>query len=660
VRERSKILDKCREIIQSRQNDNHIPEWVWTDVETDSWLNRNRDKLSMEKRYLLKQILKRLRKGYLKIAELNDIDLQKSKNQNQPLPELKKALLTQNAIDKCSRSIESIYQKVEWMKSANDPVALNFVHKKLIDELPKDMLGIYLSTLIYLKSKYPTLIEQVTEPFAEVDTGQPVMIARKFICPDVSDKQVSLSYDSTLKISFPPLPNRMRLPQSVLFLGVPPNPVGSSRSPRVTPPRINLWMKQLQAMGKVEFLSQKTTKQMVQQVNKDKARYKKSADVDMTSITPQVWVDAMVLTIHKRILELKSESESKSAQNNGNNTQSNNFGVSSSNSGKQSIFLYGWGVAANLIAQTIAKTEDDDLKHIEGVILLGMSNSNEEINIDNNLINLFRVPVFMVFGEKSNDFSEDNLEKLVGLVRERASEIRLENKKVCYHSLVVPCADNMLRMLPEDRINRFGLTKQAVDHATIDKIFEFCKAVLGEDSDENGEKMKVLQKPNKNNKNNDSGVKVAKKSFSTPGHCRISPSSSKNSLLSPPSSQKYKSVVSALTDLEYLEENENKQENKNKISFDLSTVPKKGVGIKSGISGISSIPMPHPSSDNVSPTSMPKPLITPSRSNKVMNWNGGDFITAIKRARLRSVGDKMGGAGGQKDEKSKKRTVLKL
>ena len=149
VRERSKILDKCREIIQSRQNDNHIPEWVWTDAETDSWLNRNRDKLSMEKRYLLRQILKRLRKGYLKIAELNDVDLQKSKNQNQPLPELKKALLTQNAIDKCSRSIESIYQKVEWMKSANDPVALNFVHKKLIDELPKDMLGIYLSTLIY-------------------------------------------------------------------------------------------------------------------------------------------------------------------------------------------------------------------------------------------------------------------------------------------------------------------------------------------------------------------------------------------------------------------------------------------------------------------------------------------------------------------------------
>lgn len=553
------------------------------------------------------------------------------------------------------------------MKSANDPVALNFVHKKLIDELPKDMLGIYLSTLIYLKSKYPTLIEQVTEPFAEVDTGQPVMIARKFICPDVSDKQVSLSYDSTLKISFPPLPNRMRLPQSVLFLGVPPNPT-TGRGPRVTPPRINLWMKQLQAMGKVDFLSQKTTKQMVQQVNKDKARYKKSADVDMTAITPQVWVDAMVLTIHKRILELKSESESKSNQNNGNNhTKSNNFNPTLSNSnnnnnsGKQSIFIYGWGVAANLIAQTIAKTEDDDLKHIEGVILLGMSNANEEINIDNNLINLFRVPVFMVFGEKSNDFSEDNLEKLVGLVKERAGEIRLENKKVCFHSLVVPCADNMLRMLPEDRINRFGLTKQAVDHATIDKVFEFCKAVLGEDSDSNDDKNKLLkqQKSNKNSKNNDSGVKVAKKSFSTP-NSRISPSTSKNSLLSPPSSQKYKSVVSALTDLEYLEENENKQENKNKISFDLSTVPKKGGGIKSGISGISSIPMPHPSSDSNGPTSMPKPLITPSRSNKVMNFNGGDFITPIKRARLSSVGDKIGGSGGQKDEKSKKRTVLQL
>merc|ERR1711976_727820 len=56
VRERAKILDKCREIIQSRQNDNHIPEWVWTDAETENWLYRNKDKLSVEKRYLLKQI----------------------------------------------------------------------------------------------------------------------------------------------------------------------------------------------------------------------------------------------------------------------------------------------------------------------------------------------------------------------------------------------------------------------------------------------------------------------------------------------------------------------------------------------------------------------------------------------------------------------------
>ena len=302
--------------------------------------------------------------------------------------------------------------------------------------------------------------------------------------------------------------------------------------------------------------------------------------------------------------------------------------------------MYGWGVAANLIAQTISKTDSDDLKHIDGVILLGMSNANEEINIDNNIINLFRVPVFMVFGEKSVDFKEENLEKLISLVTERSSEIRMDDRKVIFHSMVVPCSDNMLRMYPEDRINRFALTKQAVDHATIDKVYEFCKSVLGNsDKEENEEKISL------------------KKSFSTPANKsntvnRINPS------LSPPSSQKYKSVVSALTDLEYLEENENKQENKNKISFDLSNVSKKNNSNHS-TSGISSIPMPHPNSDNISPTGMPKPLITPSRTTS--------FITPIKRPRL-SLNNSSVEKGSHdetinstdKVKKPKARTVLQL
>lgn len=553
TRERSKLLSKCEEIIKSRQNKNHIPDWVWTESETEAWLRRNSSKLSVEKRYLLKQILKRLRKAYVRIVQLDEAV--------PALPELKKALITQNAIDKCSRSVENLFAKVEWMRNSNDPVALNFVHKKLIDELPMDMLGIYLNCLIYLKSKSKSLVEQVIEPFAEVDTVQPVTIARRFLLPENGQ----INYDSTLKISFPPLPPRQRLPRQVVFLGVPPSIPGAQMS--LPPPRPSAWANQFRAMGKHELLSQKTVKQMVARIQADKVKYQKAGDVNLTQITPLEWVDAIILALHKRCNDLKSY--------------------------KGDVFIYGWGVAANVIAQTIARSSNEDLAHIKGVILLGM-NIQETVDIDNNLINMCRVPVFAAFGENAQDFNLENLLKLQRMARERVDEITLPvgkeelERQTYFHACVMPYADGLLRMDPDHRINKFALTKQAVDLALIDRMFEFVTKVMGLTAQES----RVM------------------------------------------SLNRYRPVRDALTDLRYLEEHEKHQETKNKISFDLSHAQPSTPRLTTPADARRNSLQPSTSHQRSASASRTSPNLTSPTLERVRRTSGDLMVTPIKRQKI--------------------------
>jgi len=528
TRERTEIFTIAEKILKNRKlSDKEIPEYIWSEEAMKEWLTRNRNLLSIEKRFSLSNILKNLRKAYMAIyenCENPDISIEKKPTV------LQKQLIIQETVIKCAKSIKKNLNQMESSRNINDRTAVNYIHKKLLDELPKEMLVIYLESLIYLRSRVSNLLDGMIEAFVEVHCEQPVSIAFKSIN--------EIKYKSDLHISFPPLPIRLSVPKQPLFIEVPSFPwinkninltslidQGGHMNPEQLFPRCDFFRKQFRAMGQHESLGcfdpanpnqiennlgLKLLRSSVEQIQKDTIRSEMGGErfLDFNEITPQQWADAVILSILVKIRKIENY-----------NTR---------------IYLYGWNLGAKLISQAIARMSNQDIVRISGVILLGMPIEKDSISIDSNLLKMFRIPVFMACGENNKMFHRADFYKLNNILVNQVAEFKncykadLEELEIevsktrtspaiqpklshirnylyhistddeirkrrdsgqyqnmyqnytrpFFHSLIVPNADEYLRMDTKIRVKKYFLTKKAVDHNIMDKIFDFVVSTM--------------------------------------------------------------------------------------------------------------------------------------------------------------------------------------